>query len=46
MAEQQLMQAIRRAELYYEETAELGRDFDRRLDRVKADLRQAGYLKS
>jgi hypothetical protein len=45
MAERQLVEAIRRAELYYEETAELGREFDRRFDRTKAELRLAGYLK-
>jgi hypothetical protein len=46
MAERQLTEAIWRAELYYEETAELGREFDRRFDRTKAQLRLAGYLKT
>jgi hypothetical protein len=38
------MMAIKRAELRYEETAELGREFDRRLERTKRALRDAGYL--
>jgi hypothetical protein len=46
MAERQLAEAIRRAEAYYEETVELGREFDRRLARTKAEFRAAGYLKS
>ena len=46
IAERQLMIAIRRAELRYEKTAQLGTDFDRRLERTKSALREAGYLKS
>jgi hypothetical protein len=44
IAERQLMVAIKRAELYYEQTAELGREFDRRFERTKSALRGAGYL--
>src|SRR2546425_4264352 len=44
IAVRQLMMAIERAERRYEETAELGREFDRRLERMKADLHRAGYL--
>ena len=40
MAERQLMQAC-----YCEETARLGREFDRRLDRTNTALRRAAYLK-
>jgi hypothetical protein len=38
------MTAIEQAELRYEQTAELGREFDRRLGRTKSRLRGAGYL--
>jgi hypothetical protein len=44
IAERHLTMAIKRAELRYEETAALGREFDRRLERVKSALRDAGYL--
>jgi hypothetical protein len=46
MAERQLEQAIRGAEARYEETVQLGREFDRRLERTKAAFRAAGYLES
>lgn len=36
--------SIRRAERQYEETVELGREFDRRLQKTKSALRAAGYL--
>jgi hypothetical protein len=44
IAERHLMKAIEQAELRYEQTAELGREFDRRLGRTKSRLRDAGYL--
>ena len=44
LAERHLMMAIKAAELRFEETAELGREFDRRLERRKSGLREAGYL--
>ena len=46
IADRQLMMAIKRAELFYEQTAELGREFDRRFERTKSALRDAGYLDS
>jgi hypothetical protein len=46
IAERQLMVAIERAERRYEETAELGSEFDRRLQRTKSALQNAGYLSS
>jgi hypothetical protein len=46
IAVRQLMMAIERAELRYEQTAELGKEFDRRLERTKSALRGAGYLSS
>jgi hypothetical protein len=45
MAERELMIAIQRAEAFYEATAELGAEFDRRLDRSESFLRDAGYLR-
>jgi hypothetical protein len=39
------MIAIRRAESELELTAQLGTDFDRRLEQTKARLRDMGYLK-
>jgi hypothetical protein len=45
IAERRLLMAINEAELRYEETAELGREFDRRLERTKSALRAAGYLR-
>ena len=44
LAERHLVMAIKAAELRFEETAELGREFDRRLERRKSGLRDAGYL--
>jgi hypothetical protein len=44
IAERQLLLAIKKAELRYEETVELGREFDRRFERTKSVLRDAGYL--
>jgi hypothetical protein len=38
------MMSIRRAELRYEETVEIGAEFDRRLRKTKSALRAAGYL--
>jgi hypothetical protein len=45
IAEQHLLMAIKRAELRFEETAELGREFDRRFERTESALRAAGYLR-
>jgi hypothetical protein len=39
------MLAIERAEQHFEETAELGRAYDRRSERTKSALRDAGYLR-
>jgi hypothetical protein len=44
MEQRHLAQAIHRAERYYQQTAGLGGEFNRHLDRIEADLRQAGYL--
>jgi hypothetical protein len=44
VAERHLMMAIKQAEWRYEETAELGRDFDRRLELTKSALRDTRYL--
>ena len=44
LAERQLEMAIHRAESQCEEIAKLGRDFDRRLEKSKAMLLDAGYL--
>jgi hypothetical protein len=46
LAERQLEATIARAERDCEELAARGRDFDRRLQRSKALLRDAGYLRS
>jgi hypothetical protein len=46
IAERHLIMAIKRAELRYEETAELGMEFDRHLERTKSALRDAGYLRA
>jgi hypothetical protein len=45
MAERHLSMAIKRAEQRFDETEGLGREFDRRLERTKSALRDAGYLR-
>ena len=45
IAERELQMSIRSAESTYREIERMGVEFDRRLERVKQDLRAAGYLR-